>query len=54
VLLCQEKNSQIVEYSINRELSPILIAEYQTFLPNKAMLRKKFTELFQIEKTEKT
>ncbi|SHK99280.1 Predicted nuclease of restriction endonuclease-like (RecB) superfamily, DUF1016 family [Chitinophaga jiangningensis] len=52
VLLCQEKNSQIVEYSINRELSPILIAEYQTFLPNKEMLRKKFTELFQNEKTE--
>ncbi|MBV7531643.1 YhcG family protein [Chitinophaga sp. sic0106] len=52
VLLCQEKNSQIVEYSINRELSPILIAEYQTFLPNKEMLRRKFTELFQNEKTE--
>ncbi len=51
ILLCQEKNAQIVEYSINRELSPILIAEYSTILPNKEMLKQKFTELFQNDNT---
>ncbi|MBV8255224.1 MAG: DUF1016 family protein [Chitinophaga sp.] len=49
ILLCQKKNEQIVEYSINRELSPILIAEYSTILPNKEMLKRKFAELFQNE-----
>jgi YhcG PDDEXK nuclease domain len=29
VLLCASKNDEVVEYALNRSLSPALIAEYQ-------------------------
>lgn len=46
VLLCASKDDEVVEYALSRSLSPALIAEYQTQLPDKKLLRAKLHELF--------
>lgn len=46
VLLCASKDDEVVEYALNRTLSPALIAEYQTHLPNKALLQAKLHEFY--------
>jgi len=46
VLLCASKEDKVVEYALNRTLSPALIAEYQTMLPDKKLLRSKLQELY--------
>lgn len=47
ILLCKYKDSEIVEYALSRNLSPTLVAEYQTLLPNKKVLQQKLHELFE-------
>ncbi|NLR64397.1 DUF1016 domain-containing protein [Chitinophaga varians] len=49
ILLCKEQNDEIVEYAMSRNLSPAIISEYQTFLPDKKLLRQKLHELFENE-----
>lgn len=46
VLLCASKEDEVVEYALNRSLSPALIAEYQTHLPDKALLQAKLHEFY--------
>jgi hypothetical protein len=46
VLLCASKNNEIVEYALSRSLSPALIAEYQTKLPDKKLLQAKLQEFY--------
>ena len=46
VLLCASKDSEVVEYALSRTLSPALIAEYQTQLPDKKMLAAKLHEFY--------
>lgn len=46
VLLCASKDSEVVEYSLSRSLSPALIAEYQTQLPDKKLLAAKLHEFY--------
>lgn len=46
VLLCASKDDEVVEYALNRSLSPALIAEYQTQLPDKKLLQAKLHELY--------
>ena len=46
VLLCADKDEEVVEYALSRSLSPALIAAYQTQLPDKALLQAKLHELF--------
>ncbi len=46
VLLCATKNDEVVEYALARTTSPTLVAEYQTMLPTKALLRRKLHELY--------
>ena len=46
VLLCASKEDKVVEYALNRTLSPALIAEYQTMLPDKKLLQRKLQELY--------
>jgi len=38
ILLCKGKDDTVVEYALNRSLSPTLVADYKTKLPNKALL----------------
>ena len=46
VLLCASKNDEVVEYALSRSLSPALIAEYQTQLPDKRLLQAKLHEFY--------
>ena len=46
VLLCATKDDEVVEYALARTTSPTLVAEYQTFLPPKEVLRVKLHELY--------
>jgi predicted nuclease of restriction endonuclease-like (RecB) superfamily len=46
VLLCATKDDEVVEYALARTSSPTLVAEYQTMLPPKALLRRKLHELY--------
>lgn len=46
VLLCASKEDEVVEYALSRNLSPTLIAEYQTQLPDKKLLQQKLHEFY--------
>ncbi len=46
VLLCKDKDSEVVEYALSRSLSPTMVSEYRTQLPDKKILQKKLKELF--------
>ncbi len=46
VLLCASKDEEVVEYALNRTLSPALIAEYQMQLPDKKLLEAKLQEFY--------
>ena len=46
VLLCASKDAEVVEYALSRSLSPAMIAEYQTRLPDKALLQAKLHEFY--------
>ncbi|MDQ3111573.1 MAG: PDDEXK nuclease domain-containing protein, partial [Bacteroidota bacterium] len=49
VLLCKQKDDEVVEYALSRSLSPTMISKYKTKLINKTLLKKKLHELFQME-----
>ena len=49
VLLCATKDNEVVEYALSRALSPALVAEYQTRLPEKKLLRAKLHEFYQLQ-----
>jgi predicted nuclease of restriction endonuclease-like (RecB) superfamily len=44
VLLCRTKDDEVVEYALNRHLSPALVAQYETQMIPKAVLRLKLHE----------
>ena len=46
VLLCREKDDEVVKYALNRSLSPTVIADYETKLIPKELLRKKLNEFY--------
>ncbi len=46
VLLCASKDDEVVEYALSRLLSPALIAEYETKLPDKKLLQAKLHEFY--------
>lgn len=48
ILLCKDKDNEVVEYALSRSLSPTMVAEYQMQLPDKKLLEKKIHELFKI------
>ncbi len=45
ILICKSKDDEVVEYAMNRNLSPTLIAEYETKLIDKKRLQKKLHEI---------
>ena len=47
ILLCKGKDDIVVEYALNRSLSPTLVADYKTQLPNKQLLKQKWQEILQ-------
>ncbi|MDX2034159.1 MAG: PDDEXK nuclease domain-containing protein [Blastocatellia bacterium] len=48
VLLCATRDTEVVEYALSRSLSPTLIAEYQTQLPDKRLLQAKLHEFYEL------
>ena len=47
VLLCKDKDDEVVEYALSRSLSPTLVAQYELVLPDKKLLQQKMKELFE-------
>lgn len=52
LLLCASKDSEVVEYALSRTLSPALVAQYQTQLPDKQMLAAKLHEFYALSAPE--
>ncbi len=46
ILLCKDKDQEVVEYALSRSLSPTMVAEYQMQLPDKKVLQQKFADIF--------
>ena len=44
VLLCRNKDDEVVEYALSRTLSPALVAEYEHKLVSRALLKQKMHE----------
>lgn len=49
ILLCKDKDREVVEYALSRNLSPTMVSDYKTQLPDKKILQKKLHELFDSE-----
>ena len=47
ILLCKDKDTEVVEYAMSRSLSPAMVAAYKTMLPEKMILQQKLHELFE-------
>jgi hypothetical protein len=52
VLLCATKDSEVVEYALARTVSPALVAEYQTRLPDKKLLQAKLHEFYELAQAQ--
>ena len=52
LILCAGKDDAVVEYALNRSMSPALVADYQLHLPNKALLTEKLRELKELADME--
>lgn len=53
ILLCKGKDDMVVEYALSRSLSPTLVADYKTQLPDKRVLKQKWQELLhQLDETD--
>jgi RecB family endonuclease NucS len=53
LLLCASKDSEVVEYALSRSLSPALVAQYQTQLPDKQLLAAKLHEFYALNAPER-
>jgi len=49
ILLCKDKDNEVVEYALSRSLSPAMVAEYRTQLPDKNVLQQKLHDIFEEE-----
>ncbi len=49
VLLCTDKDNEVVEYALSRSLSPTMVAEYQLCLPDKSLLQKKMKQIVEMQ-----
>lgn len=45
VLLCRDKDEEVVEYALSRHLSPTMVAQYEIYLPDKKLIQTKLQEL---------
>ncbi|REH01792.1 PDDEXK nuclease domain-containing protein [Flavobacterium aquicola] len=53
ILLCNGKDDIVVEYALSRTVSPTLVADYQTKLPSKELLQRKWKEILETLDLEK-
>ena len=52
VLLCATKNNEVVEYALSRSMSPALVSEYQTRLPDRKLLQAKLHEFYALAQSQ--
>ncbi len=52
VLLCATKDHEVVEYALSRAMSPALVAEYQTQMPDKKLLQAKLHEFYELAESQ--
>lgn len=52
VLLCATKDNEVVEYALARTISPALVAQYQTQLPDKKLLQAKLHEFYELGESQ--
>ncbi|KTC84367.1 MULTISPECIES: PDDEXK nuclease domain-containing protein [Legionella] len=45
ILICKSKDDEVVKYAMNRNMSPTMIAEYETKFVNKKLLQDKLHEI---------
>jgi predicted nuclease of restriction endonuclease-like (RecB) superfamily len=48
VLLCRDKDDEVVEYALSRSSSPTVVAEYEIKLIPKEVLRRKLNEFYEL------
>lgn len=48
VLLCRDKDDEVVEYALSRSFSPTVVAEYEIKLIPKETLRRKLNEFYEL------
>lgn len=54
ILLCATKDKEVVEYALSRSLSPALIAQYETQMPDKQLLAAKLHEFYALNALEES
>ncbi len=54
VLLCRDKDNEVVEYALSRSISPTVVAEYEIKLIPKEILRKKLNEFYELLRKKDT
>jgi len=52
VILCADKDDDVVEYALSRNISPTLVAEYKTKLIDKAILQRKLHEFYELAQND--
>ncbi|MBI3735582.1 DUF1016 domain-containing protein [Candidatus Sumerlaeota bacterium] len=52
VLLCATKDHKVVEFALSRAASPALVAEYQTRLPDKKLLKAKLDQFYELARVQ--
>lgn len=48
VILCTNKDDEVVEFAMNRNLSPTMVSEYKLKLIDKKLLQRKLQEFHEI------
>jgi predicted nuclease of restriction endonuclease-like (RecB) superfamily len=52
VLLCATKDHEVVEYALSRAVSPALVAQYHTALPDRKLLQQKLHEFYELAQSQ--
>lgn len=52
ILLCKAKDDEVVKYSMSRQMSKAMVAQYQLQLPDKKLLKQKLHEFFEMNVKE--
>ena len=53
IVLCKNKDTEVVEFALRRTISPALVAQYETKLIDKKLLANKLNEFFQLAEMDK-
>ncbi len=49
ILICKDKDNEVVKYAMSRSLSPTMVTQYETQLPDKKLLQQKLKQIIDNE-----